>query len=78
MKNAGTTHDTADAEAAVRAVVEWASALARVERAIALSTRRRTSTLAAIEAREDGVSLKQLVCRALAGAGIAVAPVDLG
>jgi hypothetical protein len=53
--------------------------LGTADRSQAFNTRLRVSTLAAIEARAraDGATLKQVICRALAEAGIAVAPADL-
>lgn len=53
--------------------------LESADRTRSFTTRLRTSTLAAIEARAkaDGATLKQVICRALAEAGIAVAPADL-
>jgi hypothetical protein len=55
---------------------------ARIEngdRSQAFNTRLRTSTLAAIEtrAKAEGATLKQVICRALAAAGVEVAPADL-
>lgn len=49
------------------------------DRSRSFTTRLRSSTLAAIEgrAKADGATLKQVICRALAEAGIAVAPADL-
>ncbi len=49
------------------------------DKAQAFNTRLRASTIAAIEARAraEGATLKQVICRALAQAGIAVAPADL-
>ena len=49
------------------------------DKQLAYSTRLRASTLAAIEARAkaEGSSLKLVICRALADAGVAVAPGDL-
>ena len=49
------------------------------DKALAFNTRLRTSTIAAIEARAraEGATLKQVICRALFDAGIAVAPADL-
>jgi hypothetical protein len=43
------------------------------------NTQLRASAIAAIEARSraEGVTLKQVICRALSTAGIAVAPADL-
>lgn len=53
--------------------------LASEDKAQAFNTRLRASTIAAIEARAraDGATLKQVICWALAEAGIAVAPADL-
>jgi hypothetical protein len=49
------------------------------DKAQSFNTRLRASTIAAIEARAraEGATLKQVICRALAEAGIAVAPADL-
>jgi len=49
------------------------------DKAQSFNTRLRASTIAAIEARAkaEGATLKQVICRALADAGIAVAPADL-
>jgi hypothetical protein len=49
------------------------------DKAQSFNTRLRASTIAAIEARAraEGVTLKQVICRALSNAGIAVAPADL-
>ena len=49
------------------------------DKALAFNMRLRTSTVAAIEARArtEGATLKQVICRALFHAGIAVAPADL-
>ena len=49
------------------------------DKAQPFNTRLRASTIAAIEARAraEGATLKQVICRALAEAGIAVAPADL-
>ena len=49
------------------------------DKALAFNTRLRASTIAAIEARAHagGTTLKQVICRALFDAGIAVAPADL-
>ena len=49
------------------------------DKALAFNTRLRASTIAAIEARAraEGATLKQVICRALFDAGIAVAPADL-
>lgn len=49
------------------------------DKQVPYSTRLRASTLAAIEARAraEGTSLKAVICRALAQAGVAVAPGDL-
>jgi hypothetical protein len=49
------------------------------DRAQSFNTRLRASTIAAIEvrARTDGSTLKQVICRALADAGIDVAAADL-
>ena len=48
------------------------------DKALAFNTRLRTSTIAAIEgrARAEGATLKQVICRALFDAAIAVAPAD--
>jgi hypothetical protein len=68
---------------AVRIATEAAPSLppARLatDKAQAFNTRLRASTIAAIEARAraEGATLKQVICRALADAGIAVAPADL-
>ena len=53
--------------------------LVREDRAQSFNTRLRASTIAAIEARAraEGATLKQVICRALAAAGIEVAPADL-
>jgi hypothetical protein len=53
--------------------------LPQTDKQVPFSTRFRTSTLAAIEARAkaEGISLKLVICRALAEAGVAVAPGDL-
>lgn len=53
--------------------------LASDNRSQPFNTRLKASTLAAIEARAraEGATLKQVICRALADAGIAVAPADL-
>lgn len=50
-----------------------------IDKALPFNTRLRASTIAAIEARAraDSATLKQVICRALAAAGIAVAPADL-
>lgn len=50
-----------------------------VERSIPFNTRLRASTVAAIEAKAkaDGATMKQVICRALADAGVAVAAADL-
>lgn len=49
------------------------------DKAQSFNTRLRASTIAAIEARAraEGVTLKQVICRALSDAGIKVAPADL-
>jgi hypothetical protein len=49
------------------------------DKQLPFSTRLRASTLAAIEARarSEGTSLKLVICRALADAGIEVAAADL-
>ena len=49
------------------------------DKALAFNTRLRASTIAAIEARAraEAATLKQVICRALFDAGIAVAPADL-
>jgi len=49
------------------------------DKQVPFSTRFRTSTLAALDAkaRAEGISMKLVLCRALAGAGIHVAPADL-
>jgi hypothetical protein len=49
------------------------------DKAQSFNTRLRASTIAAIEARAraEGVTLKQVICRALSNAGIEVAPADL-
>jgi hypothetical protein len=49
------------------------------DKAQSFNTRLRASTIAAIEARAraEGVTLKQVICRALSDAGIEVAPADL-
>src|SRR2546421_302768 len=49
------------------------------DRAQAFNTRLRASTIAAIEARAkaEGATLKQIICRALADAGVEVASADL-
>jgi hypothetical protein len=68
---------------AVRIATEAAPSLPpaglAADKAQAFNTRLRASTIAAIEARAraDGATLKQVICRALADAGIAVAPADL-
>jgi hypothetical protein len=71
-------------EEAVRIAVGTAPTLppARLpqeDKATAFNMRLRMSTLAAVEARarQDGMTLKQVICRALADAGIEVAPADL-
>jgi hypothetical protein len=53
--------------------------LASEDKSRTFNTRLRDSTIAAIEARAraDGATLKQIICRALAAAGIEVAPADL-
>ena len=53
--------------------------LAGEDKAQSFNTRLRASTIAAIDARAraEGATLKQVICRALADAGIAVAPADL-
>jgi hypothetical protein len=53
--------------------------LPQQDRATAFNMRLRMSTLAAIEARarQDGATLKQVICRGLAELGVAVAPADL-
>jgi hypothetical protein len=53
--------------------------LANGDKAQSFNTRLRASTIAAIEARAraEGATLKQVICRALAKAGIEVAPADL-
>jgi hypothetical protein len=50
-----------------------------VDRAAPFNTRLRLSSIASIEARarEDGVSLKLVMCRALEAYGIKMAPADL-
>jgi hypothetical protein len=72
------------AEEALRIATAQAPSLppARIEaadRPTTLNLRLRTSTVAALTARAkaDGLTQKQLVCRALAASGIAVAPADL-
>jgi len=69
---------------AIRIAAETAPGLpparmASSDKAQSFNMRLRTSTIAAIEARAkaDGATLKQVICRALADAGIAVAPADL-
>lgn len=49
------------------------------DRATTLNIRLRTSTVAAVtsRARERGLTIKQVVCQALADAGVAVADADL-
>jgi hypothetical protein len=49
------------------------------DKTLAFNMRLRPSTIAAIEvrARAEGATLKQVICRALFDAGIAVAPADL-
>lgn len=49
------------------------------DRATTLNLRVRSSTIDALmaAARERGLTMKQVVCRALADAGVAVAPADL-
>ena len=49
------------------------------DKQVPYSTRLRASTVAAIEAkaRAEGTSLKLVICRALAAAGVEVAPGDL-
>jgi hypothetical protein len=71
-------------DAAVRIAAEAAPSLPPVrlvngDKAQSFNTRLRASTIAAIEARAraEGATLKQVICRALADAGIAVAPADL-
>jgi hypothetical protein len=53
--------------------------LPQEDKATAFNMRLRVSTLAAVEARarQEGATLKQVICRALAGAGVDVAPADL-
>lgn len=72
------------AEEALRIAAVEAPALppARVEpddRPTTLNLRLRMSTVAALtaRARAEGLTQKQVVCRALAASGIAVAPADL-
>lgn len=49
------------------------------DKLVGFSTRFRTRTLNALEARarSEGISMKLVICRALAEAGISIAPVDL-
>jgi hypothetical protein len=65
--------------AAKNATHRAAARLPSDDKALAFNTRLRTSTIAAIEARAraEGATLKQVICRALFDAGIAVAPADL-
>jgi hypothetical protein len=53
--------------------------LSAEDRSQAFNMRLKASTLAALEdrARADGATLKQVICRALADAGVNVAPADL-
>ena len=53
--------------------------LTQEDRSQSFNTRLRASTIAAIEARAqtEGATMKQVICRALEAAGIAVAPADL-
>ena len=71
-------------EEAVRIAAETAPSLpparlTRDDKQVPFSTRFRGSTLDAIEqrARGEGISMKLVICRALAAAGVAVAPADL-
>jgi hypothetical protein len=74
--------EAADAamEAATLAAEKLAALTTQGDRATALNTRLRLSSIASIEARarEDGVSLKLVMCRALEAYGIKMAPADLG
>ena len=53
--------------------------LPRTDKQVPFSTRLRASTLAAIDARSkgEGISMKLVICQALADAGVAVAEADL-
>ena len=53
--------------------------LATEDKQLPFSTRFRASTIAALdaEAKRQGVSMKLVITKALAGAGLAVAPADL-
>jgi type II secretory pathway component PulM len=53
--------------------------LSAEDRSQAFNMRLKASTLAALEARAraDGATLKQVICRSLAAAGVEVAPADL-
>jgi hypothetical protein len=53
--------------------------LAQADRTTGFNMRLRMSTLAALDARarQDGATLKQVICRGLAELGVAVAPADL-
>jgi hypothetical protein len=53
--------------------------LVREDRPTSFNMRLRTSTIAALDARAkaDGATLKQVICRALADAGVEVSPADL-
>ncbi|MCW3476892.1 hypothetical protein [Limobrevibacterium gyesilva] len=53
--------------------------IASPDRPTTLNLRLRSSTVAALtaQARAEGLTQKQVVCRALAAAGLAVAPADL-
>jgi hypothetical protein len=65
--------------AATLAAERLAEAMPRADRPTTFNTRLRLSSIAAIDARarEDGVSLKLVIARALEAYGIDVAPADL-
>ena len=73
--------EAADAamEAAALAAEKLAALTTQEDRTTAFSTRLRLSSIASIEARarQDGVSLKLVMCRALEAYGIKMAPADL-
>ena len=73
--------DAADValEAASLAAAALAAVMPREDRAAPFNTRLRLSSLASIEARarEDGVSLKLVMCRALEAYGVKMGAADL-